>query len=86
MSIGRQTKVLAKKEPRCLSRTHVMITFCRGGKEVTELFESSDTYFRELACLHGANESDVLRRSLETAFDRDEDMVFDMMSFVYGPY
>ena len=63
-----------------------MITFYRGGKEVTELFESSDTYFRELACLHGANESDVLRRSLETAFDRDEDMVFDMMSFVYGPY
>ena len=63
-----------------------MITFCREGNEVTELFESSDTYFRELACLHGANESDVLRRSLETAFDRDEDMVFDMMNFVYGPY
>ena len=63
-----------------------MITFCRGGKEVKKLFESSDTYFRELACLHGTNTSDVLRRSLETAFDRNEDMVFDMMNFVYGPY
>ena len=63
-----------------------MITFCRGGNEVTELFESSDTYFRELACLHGTDESDVLRRSLETAFDPDEEMVFDMMNFVYGPY
>ena len=63
-----------------------MITFCQGGKEVTDLFESSDAYFRELACLHGVNEPDVLRRALETAFDRDEDMVFDMMNFVYGPY
>ena len=63
-----------------------MIKFCQGGEEVTELFESSDTYFRELACLHGTNESDVLRRSLETAFYHDENMVFDMMSLVYGPY
>ena len=63
-----------------------MIMFCQEGNEGTKLFESSDTYFRELACLHGVNEPDVLRRSLETAFDRDEDMVFDMMSFVYGLY
>ena len=69
-----------------ISPENPMIKFCRGGEEVTELFKSSDTYFRELACLHGTNESDVLRRSLETAFDYDEDMVFDMMSFVYGPY
>ena len=69
-----------------ISPENPMIKFCRGGEEMTELFESSDTYFRELACLHGTNESDVLRKSLETAFDYDEDMVFDMMSFVYGSY
>ena len=47
-----------------------MIKFCRGGDEVADLFESSDMYFRELACLHGIDEPDVLRWSLETAFDK----------------
>ena len=63
-----------------------MITFCRGGDEVADLFESSDMYFRELACLHGVDEPDVLRWSLETAFDEDEEMVFDMMDYMYLSY
>lgn len=63
-----------------------MITFCQGGKDVTDLFESSDMYFRELACLHGINEPDVLRLSLETAFDRDEEMVLDMIDLMPNSY
>lgn len=63
-----------------------MITFCQGGKEVTDLFESSDMYFRELACLHGIDEPDVLRLSLETAFDRDEEMVLDMIDLMPNSY
>ena len=63
-----------------------MITFCQGGNEVADLFESSDLYFRELACLHGVDEPDVLSWSLETAFDEDEEMVFDMMDYMYLSY
>ena len=63
-----------------------MIAFCRGGDEVANLYESSDMYFRELACLHGVDEPDVLSWSLETAFDGDEEMVFDMMDYMYLSY
>lgn len=63
-----------------------MMTFCQGGNDVTELFESSDMYFRELSCLHGLNEPDVLRWSLNTAFDPDEEMAVDMLEMMQESY
>ena len=63
-----------------------MVTFCQGGRGVSELFESSDTYFRELACLHGLDEPEVLRWSLETAFDRDEEMASEMTGILDMSY
>jgi len=63
-----------------------MVTFCKGGRGVSELFESADTYFRELACLHGLDEPEVLRWSLATAFDRDEEMASEMMGILDMSY
>ena len=63
-----------------------MLTFCQGGNGLTELFESSDMYFRELACLHGLDEPDVLRRTLETAFDPDDGMASDMIDIMHMSY
>lgn len=68
-----------------LPETH-MLKFCQGGSDVAKLFISSDIYFRELACLHGIDEPNVLTRILETAFDYDEEMVFDMMDYMYMSY
>ena len=50
------------------------------------LFESDNLYFHELACLHGLDDPDLLRWSLDTAFDHDEEMVFDMIEYMYMSY
>ncbi len=63
-----------------------MTTFCRGGNEVGNLFESSNMYFRELACLYGTDNPELLSWCLDTAFDRDEDMAFDMLDYTYWAY
>ena len=63
-----------------------MVTFCKGGRGVSELFNSSDTYFRELACLHGLDNPEILRWSLETAFDRDEEMASEMTGILDTSY
>lgn len=63
-----------------------MLTFCRGGTEIANLLEDQDTYFRELACLHGTDEPDVLRTCLETAFDPDEEMASDIMDVLNPGY
>ena len=63
-----------------------MLTFCRGGSEIEDLFEVPDAYFRELACLHGMDEPNVLRRCLETAFDPDEEMASDIMDVLNLDY
>ena len=63
-----------------------MTQFCRGGHGISEIYESPDMYFRELACLHGLDEPDVLRWCMETAFDRDEEMASDMMDIVDMSY
>ena len=61
-----------------------MVTFCQGGTGVGQLFDSKNVYFRELGCLHGKHESDALRWAIETAFDRDENMAFDMQEIAQG--
>ena len=63
-----------------------MIDFCRGGDGISGLFDSPDTYFRELACLHGQDEPDLLRRLLETAFDRNEEIASEMMDLMDMSY
>lgn len=63
-----------------------MTVFCSGGKKVAELRQSPDLYFRELACLHGSAEPDLLKSCLDSAFDRDEFMVFDMLDYMYLAY
>ena len=63
-----------------------MTTFCKGGLELAKLSESSDMYFRELACLHGSDDPELLRSCLDTAFDRDEHMVFDLLDYMYMAY
>jgi hypothetical protein len=42
------------------------------------LFHSNDPYFRELGCVHGIDDPDANRWAIETAFDRDDDLVFDI--------
>ena len=63
-----------------------MTTFCNGGYEIAQLRKSPNMYFRELACLHGSEDPDLLRWCLESAFDRDEYMVFDMLDYMYMTY
>lgn len=74
------------KETSTPARDDDMIVFCSGGKEVAELRQSPNLYFRELACLHGSAEPDLLRSCLDSAFDRDEFMVFDMLDYMYLAY
>ena len=57
-------------------------TFCRGGHDISALFDSSELYYRELACIHGLDEPEVLKRTLETAFDRDEELAFEIMDIL----
>ena len=63
-----------------------MTRFCRGGHGISALLDSSDLYFRELSCLHGLDEPEVLKRTLETAFDRDEELAFEMMDILDVSY
>ena len=63
-----------------------MITFCRGGHGISALLDSSEMYYRELACLHGLDDPEILKRILETAFDRDEELAFEMMDILDMSY
>ena len=63
-----------------------IVKYCQEGNELSDLFESPNTYFRELACLHGIGEYDLHRWSLETAFDRDEEMAVDMIEMMQMSY
>ncbi len=63
-----------------------MVQFCQESNELADLFESPNNYFRELACLHGIDEFDLHRWSLETAFDQDEEMAVDMIDMMQMSY
>jgi hypothetical protein len=45
---------------------------------------SPEAYFRELACVHGTTRPDLNSWAIETAFDRDDDLVFDMQELMQG--
>ena len=55
-----------------------MVRFCDWNKGSSTLYQSANEYFRELGCIHGVAEPDLNSWAVETAFDRDDDMVFDM--------
>jgi len=42
------------------------------------LFGDSSGYFLEIGCIHGVDDPSANQWAIETAFDRDDIMVFDM--------
>jgi len=65
-------------ERTTLDPLHPMVRFCDWNKGSSTLYQSANEYFRELGCIHGVAEPDLNSWAVETAFDRDDDMVFDM--------
>lgn len=49
----------------------------QGGKNGHDLMESQDAFIQELACLHGVADAPRHQATLETAFDRGEELAFD---------
>ncbi len=54
--------------------------------EVDSLWHCSDPYFRELACVHGPDQPDLHQWAVQTAFDRDDDLVLDIQEFMQDSY
>lgn len=51
------------------------------------LYRSTDLYFRELGCVHGMDDWNANRWAIETAFDRDDDLVFEIQETMQAyPY
>ncbi len=51
------------------------------------LYHTADPYFRELGCVHGMDNPEANRWAIETAFDRDDDLVFDIQESMQAyPY
>lgn len=63
-------------------RSCPMTTFSDESRDAASLFHSTDSYFREMACLRGLDAPNANTWALTTAFDRDEDLVFDMQQIM----
>lgn len=64
-----------------------VLRFSRWSEDSIDLFRSADSYFRELGCIHGMDDPDANRWAIETAFDRDDDIVFDIQETMQAyPY
>ena len=50
------------------------------GDGATNLMKSNDTFIKEVACLRGVENPLRHQNMLDTAFDRDEHMVFDVIN------
>ncbi|HEU5081306.1 MAG TPA: RNA-directed DNA polymerase [Opitutaceae bacterium] len=61
-----------------------LIRFCEWDDRARSLWDSRNAYFRELACVHGMTKTDLNSWAIETAFDRDDDLVFDMQELMQG--
>lgn len=46
----------------------------------SDLMRSDDPFVQELACLHGAHPDSRHTNMLDTAFDRDEQLAFDVIT------
>jgi hypothetical protein len=49
-------------------------------ENMKNLMKSDDLFIKELACLHGVDESKRHLSLLNSAFDRDEDLAFDIIN------
>lgn len=54
--------------------------FSDSNVSMSKLMRDSDPYVRELACLHGAGSEARHSQILNTAFDRDEQLAFDVLN------
>ena len=61
-----------------------LVAFCVWNENAPAQWECFNPYFRELACVRGAVNAELNTWSIETAFDRDDDLVFDMQELVQG--
>lgn len=61
-----------------------LVRFCEWDERARALWDSPDAYFRELACVHGSAKADLNAWAIDTAFDRDDDLVFDMQELMQG--
>jgi hypothetical protein len=59
-----------------------MVRFSDWNEGSFSLYREKDSYFRELACIHGVDDPDANIWALETAFDRDDGIVFDMQEIM----
>lgn len=59
-----------------------MVTFCDESRDAAGLFRSDDLFFKEMACLRGLDAPSANTWALCTAFDRDDDLVFDMQQLM----
>ena len=63
------------------------LRFSKWTDESFSLFRATDPYFRELGCVHGMDDPEANRWAIETAFDRDDDLVFDIQETMQAyPY
>lgn len=61
-----------------------LLLFCDWSESSSALLDDRDAYFREIGCIHGVDRPDFNQWALETAFDRDDDLVFDMQTLMEG--
>ncbi len=61
---------------------HPLIQFCDWGETSSALYEHPDGYFREIGCIHGVDDPAANQWAIETAFARDDAMVFDMQEIM----
>src|SRR5262249_18779730 len=61
-----------------------LVRFCEWNERASALWQSPDGYFRELACVHGLTKTDLNTWAIETAFDHNDDLVFDMQELMQG--
>jgi hypothetical protein len=61
---------------------HPLVRFSDWNEGSFSLYHDRDGYFREIGCIHGMDDPDANRWAVETAFDRDDGMVFDMQEIM----
>jgi hypothetical protein len=64
-----------------------VLRFSNWTDESFGLYRVADSYFRELGCIHGMEDPHANRWAIDTAFDRDDDLVFDIQETMQAyPY
>lgn len=61
---------------------HPLVKFSDWNDGSFSLYKERDGYFREIGCMHGMDDPNANQWAIETAFDRDDGMVFDMQEIM----